>query len=226
MSNGKPEISAQTQKKIIDHSIEDVTQGGQNNVQTGGHSASLQDMQQTVQQTVNAAAQEKPVAPTADMPQVNQPQVDQSMMYQQKAEQPQQQQPKSLKDLFVLGRIEDTIGLAGFDFRMHSLRSDETTDAFNTASIYPPGEARDNAIRDNLLARSIVSVNGESLESLFPLAKPKDIDSNVSDVVKKLVVVGSFSQTVKMQLFSFYEKLMDRSIEAIGDPATAEALKN
>jgi hypothetical protein len=227
--------TARQTARVIDHSVEDITpQQTGPTINTGGvqrmggnnsaeHSASMQDMKQTLQ----ATAQAQPMPPESEQVSsvIDEPQLARSVLLPPTA-QVEAPKKKTLQDLFLTGRSEKVFTVDTFEFKMRTLRSDETTDALDAASQYgADNEARQNAIRINILSRSIISVNGEPLNHLFPLVQKEAVrDGEIGPLVKKITVVASFPQPLLMQLWVHYNALMNEGYSQTS-PANVQ-LKN
>jgi hypothetical protein len=78
-------------------------------------------------------------------------------------------EPQKLRDiheLFTMGVVSEDKIVAGFKLNLRTLTAEEYTKAWALASVYPDGVARDTAIKQFLLASSVMRINGHKTEDL------------------------------------------------------------
>ena len=118
---------------------------------------------------------------------------------------PQDTLMRDLKQLILLGMMEDTLTIGGFDFKIRTLSSTEQDQVWLSLSFL------DNAnkillVKKPILARAIVSVNGTALASLYDKE-----DKDIADHVKALYVLGQWQDSLVDAIFDFYSNLVSRS---------------
>lgn len=128
-------------------------------------------------------------------------------------EQSSQKLRRDISQLLYLGRIEEVISAFGFEFRMCTITSAETTESFNVLAGLDD-LARINQMRIEFLARSIKTVNDAPLEQIYDGPEFYDNDSRkgrVSILDRKRDTIGKLEPTVLTQLFNEYQKLSEQN---------------
>ena len=124
-----------------------------------------------------------------------------------------------LQDLINVGKIIDQIQLFGYVFQLRTLDAQEVTATFSVVdTLVDTSEVtRYNVMMLQILARSVVSVNGVALEKL-------SIDTSKTAVEQRLDIIKSWQQVLIIKLFDFYSNLAERGKELIDNGESA--LKN
>lgn len=119
-----------------------------------------------------------------------------------------------LSQLVNVGKLEEEIEIAGFTFKIRTLTSKENTECLAALQTMPD-LSKITELRDLVLARAIVAVQGKPLEALYiGPEKTKDQAGNERTLTikeKKLNVVGNWQSGLTSKLWSKYEALKDRS---------------
>jgi len=193
------------------------------------HSASIaagkaraQEVVETMKAQLSADPQQSPIPNSilqASVPpaSVQQPAVQQPV--QSTVQQPQK--PQVLGDLSQLvnvGKIVREVVVSNYKFTMHTLTSEEHSEALASVSYIIDQIAKLDAIRTAVLARAIDLVNGVPLENLY-----QGSEEGLTKNQKKEKVVGSWQQVFTQAIFDEYDKMVQESIDVTKNE---ENLKN
>jgi len=130
-----------------------------------------------------------------------------------------EQQLKDVRELISAGRIEEEHFIEGYKVKLRTLTGDEVTEAFTAAQMLTGASnlALAQAIKVEVVARSLASVNGVPPESLYE--GPEDnLTKNLErdKVIKKRWLAGSLQQKFINKLYDIYLS-MDSRKEKAGD---------
>lgn len=119
---------------------------------------------------------------------------------------------RQLSELFTIGKISNEYNISGFKVRFKTLTSEEYTRAWTIASLgYPEGIARESALRQALLAYSIISINGSPLETLYQK------NDKMDDLSKKVEVISQLSNDLVIRFFEQGFMVLRKSSQDILD---------
>lgn len=136
---------------------------------------------------------------------------------QQRQEEPKEE-PKmaDLRALIELGCIKDSIEVAGMTFVMRTLGEKEKLDVSQILLSKEVPDAKELfEFNVRVLASSIVSVNGVSLENMHP-------ELEGDPLAKKMEILSNMQSPVLGKLLEFYETITKRC----DDQYSAEEVKN
>jgi len=117
---------------------------------------------------------------------------------------------KDVMQLMYVGHIEETVDVAGYKFLLCTLNTSEDIAVLNAVQ-HLTGAAQVAQMQVEILARAIKSVNGSPLESLNTSK-----EQNPSVVAKRVAVVSSWQIGLMSKIFGEYNKLVERSNQALG----------
>lgn len=130
-------------------------------------------------------------------------------------EQPQETvQTGDLEQLIFLGCIEDSKKINGYTFDFRTLTGKELNDVWLSVS-FLTSDTKLFVVKTAYLARAIKAVNGRPLDIMYKAADYRELTKEQ----RCLKVVESWQDTLINELYEFYSQLVNRSREAINEPA-------
>lgn len=124
---------------------------------------------------------------------------------------------KEMRDLFLFGKIKKEFDLAGNKFVMETLTAKAQKDImFHLSKI--PSDQKIYTLKLFILAKSIVSINNEPLES-FSEESQDLFDAKVD------VIANMQSLTVE-KLYSFYQSMLEESDKLLNGQEVSNEIKN
>lgn len=123
----------------------------------------------------------------------------------------------SLEQLVKIGRVEEVVEIASFKFKLVTLSSAENTEVISLTSNIKEDDMRFGALRYEILARAVESVNDVPFESFYKGAE-------TGKIKKREQVLKLLQQTVVNSLWEAYDKVVAKSVEMTKVEGTA--LKN
>jgi hypothetical protein len=123
----------------------------------------------------------------------------------------------SLEQLIRVGKIEEEVNIASFQFKLVTLTSVENADVIAITSNIKEDEQKFSALRFEILSRAVESVNGVALDTLY---KGKE----TLKIKKREEILKLLQQTVINSLWEAYDKMVTKSVEITKLEGTA--LKN
>lgn len=123
---------------------------------------------------------------------------------------------KEVKELFLFGKIKREFDLAGNKFLMETLTAKTQKDImFNLAKI--PTDQKIYNLKLFILAKSIISVNGESLDSMSDIEDPFEASIDVISNMQSLTVE---------KLYGFYQSMLEESDKLLNGQEVSTEVKN
>lgn len=123
-----------------------------------------------------------------------------------------------LSDLFLLGFIEEDKEIGNFVFKMKTLSNGEIKEITKVINVVSKDASQIVGTQDIILAYSIVSVNGVSLEDIY-----SGSEKEMSPLRKRLDVIKGLQSSVTTELLSFYTQISKKSESLVS--VTEEELK-
>jgi len=130
-------------------------------------------------------------------------------------------QTNAIEDLIMLGYLSKTATIGKFSFKLKTLSNEEKVSAYSSIPKLAENTVETaSKLRDVLLARSVVSVNGQQLEYFYAGAQ-KDLPIHE----KRLEVINKLSTPVLDKLFALYTSLEDEAAKVV-DNVKFDDVKN
>lgn len=144
---------------------------------------------------------------------------------------PTQDLQADLSQLVNVGKLEEDFKIKGFVFRIRTLTAKENTECL--AALSHIGDlSKITELRDHVLSRAIISIQGKPLEALYvgpEVVEDSGVERKVEIHERRLAVVESWQTALIGLIWTKYENLRDRSEAFFDDEnksATEKSLGN